>query len=172
MLTLLEALTAERDKRRQSFRQEALQRQLSRQVLHHLAERLAAARLPRWYFIPNGDEIVVVHNKDGTGSRHRIGAWTIDAEHCLVFGSERTEWITSESYVRVLDTAILITAQAILDHDVQVNPEALAAAVAPPQAQRPQAVDSKVASPAGAVLQGPAEPPAAPPLAPPPVTRP
>jgi hypothetical protein len=127
MLMLLDALTAERDKRRQSFREEALQRQLSREVLHRLGECLTAAQLPRWYFIPNGDEIVVVHNKDGAGNRHRIGAWTVDEEYRLAFGSERTEWVTPESWARVIDRAVMITAQVILDHDVQVNPESSSA---------------------------------------------
>jgi hypothetical protein len=127
MLMLLDALTAERDKRRQSFREEALQRQLSREVLHRLGECLTAAQLPRWYFITNGDEVVVIHNKDGAGSRHRIGVWTVDEEYRLAFGSERTEWVTPESWARVIDRAVMITAQVILDHDVQVNPESSAA---------------------------------------------
>jgi hypothetical protein len=128
MIMLMDALTAERDKRRRNFREEALQRQLAREVLRRLGECLSAAPLPRWYFIPNGDEIVLIHNKDGAGSRHRVGAWTIDEENRLAFGDERTEWITAESWGRVVDKAVTITAQVILDHDVQVNTETSSAA--------------------------------------------
>lgn len=127
MIMLRDALAAERDKRRRSFREEALRRQLGREVLRRLGESLTGAQLPRWYFIPNGDEIVVIYNKDGAGSRQRIGAWTVDEEYRLAFGAERTEWITTESWARVIDKAVKITAQVILDYDSQLDSEVSAA---------------------------------------------
>jgi hypothetical protein len=127
MIMLMDALSAERDKRRRNFKEEALKRQLGREVLRRLNECLGSAQLPRWYFIPNGDEIVVIHNRDGAGSRQRVGAWTIDEENRLAFGDERTEWITTESWARVIDKAVIMTAQVILDHDGQVSSEATAA---------------------------------------------
>ncbi len=123
MIMLTEALSAEREKRQRSSKESTLMRQLSREVLRQLTECLASAALPRWYFIPNGDEIVVVHNK-GAGSRQRVGAWTIDEENRLSFGPETTEWITPESWARVIDRAVLITAQMILDHETELVVEA------------------------------------------------
>jgi hypothetical protein len=95
--------------------------------LRRLGESLSSARLPRWSFLPNGDEIVVVYNKDGAGSRQRIGAWIVDEEHRLAFGDARTEWITTESWSRVIDKAVMITAQVILDYDTELETEATAA---------------------------------------------
>jgi len=117
MIMLTDALTTERQKRQQTWKEAALKRQMGQEVLRRLNECLTGAPLPQWYFIPNGDEIVVVHNRDGNGSRQRVGAWVIDEENRLAFGSERTEWITSESWARVIDKAVMITAQVILDHE-------------------------------------------------------
>jgi hypothetical protein len=117
MIMLMDALTVERDRRRQTSKEEALRRQMGQEVLRRLGECLTATPLPRWYFIPNGEEIVVIHNKDGAGSRQRVGAWVLDEENRLAFGSEKTEWITHESWARVLDKAVVITAQVILDHE-------------------------------------------------------
>ena len=127
MIMLRDALVAERSKRQRTSREDALRRQLGREVLRRLGEALSSAQLPRWYFIPNGEEVVLVYNRDGAGSRQRIGAWTVDEEYRLAFGDERTEWITTESWARVIDKAVQITAQVILDHDSQVEAEATAA---------------------------------------------
>jgi hypothetical protein len=122
VITLMHALTVERQKRQLNSKDETLRRQMGQEVLRALGERLASAALPRWYFIPNGDEIVVVHHQNGTGTRERIGAWFVDEEYRLSFGAETTEWITGESWARVIDKAVVMTAQAILDRETQVIP--------------------------------------------------
>jgi hypothetical protein len=127
MVMLIEALTAERDKRQQSSREEAVRRQMGREVLRRLGERLTAAPLPGWYFLLNGEEITVIHIKNGAGPRQRVGAWVLDEENRLTFGSETTEWITTESWARVIDKAVVLTAQAILDHESADAPQDLAA---------------------------------------------
>ena len=68
MVMLIDALAAERDKRQQSLKEEAVKRQMGREVLRRLGERLTAAPLPGWYFLQNGEEIVVIHNKNGAGT--------------------------------------------------------------------------------------------------------
>jgi hypothetical protein len=122
MVILMDALTAEREKRQRNSKEEALRRQMGQEVLRRLGERLTEAPLQRWFFVPNGDEIVVIHNKEGTGTRQRVGAWSLDEENRLAFGSERTEWITPESWSRVIDKAVVITAQVILDHEGPTQP--------------------------------------------------
>lgn len=125
MMMLIDALSAEREKRQRTFKDEMLRRQMGREVLRRLGEALTSAQLPHWYFILNGDEIVVIHNKE---TRQRIGAWTVDEENRLAFGEERTEWITAESWARVIDKAVAITARVILDHDANAFTEVTAAA--------------------------------------------
>jgi hypothetical protein len=117
MVMLIDALTAEREKRQQSSQEQALKRQMGQEVMRQLGERLTAASLPGWYFLANGDEIVVIHNRDGANARQRIGSWILDEENRLAFGPEKTEWITGESWARVIDKAVVITAQVILDHE-------------------------------------------------------
>jgi hypothetical protein len=129
MIMLSDALTAERETRQRSYKEVTLRRQLSQEVLRQLAECLTSTAMPRWYFIPNGDEIVVVHNK-GAGARQRVGAWTIDDEHRLSFGAETTEWITPESWSRVIDKAVMITARMIVDAESET---VLEATMAPPR---------------------------------------
>jgi len=68
----------------------------------------------------NGDEIVVAHTKNGPGPRQRIGSWVVDEELRLVFGEEITEWITTESWARVIDEAVLITARLIVDAEARL----------------------------------------------------
>jgi hypothetical protein len=153
MLMLTDALIAERAKRQRTNKEESLKRQMGREVLRRLGERLVGAKLHRWYFIPNGDELVVIFNKDGAGSRQRIGAWSIDEENRLCFGAEKTEWITTESWARVIDKAVTITAQVILDHDAQAETEATAgqpgdASVVVPSAIRAQLGPTCPSSPA------------------------
>jgi hypothetical protein len=127
MVMLIDALAAERDKRQQNSREEAVRHQMGREVLRRLGERLVAAPLPGWYFLPNGEEIVMIHNKTGAGIRQRVGAWRLDEENRLAFGPETTEWITTESWARVIDKAVVLTAQAILDFESADAPQDLAA---------------------------------------------
>ena len=109
MVTLTEALAAERAKRQQHETRE----QIGRAVLEALAGRLNAEPLPGWLFILNGQEICVFRIQSGT--REQVGTWTVDKEMRLVTGDHMTEWITVESYPRVIDEALQITAMLIVD---------------------------------------------------------
>jgi hypothetical protein len=109
MVTLTEALAAERAKRQQ---QETRQ-QIGRAVLEALADRLNAEPIPGWLFILDGQEICVFRIQGGT--REQVGTWTVEKEMRLVTGDQMTEWITAESYARVIDEAIQITAMLIVD---------------------------------------------------------
>jgi hypothetical protein len=95
---------------------------MAHEVLRALSERLSAADLPRWNFIANGDEVVVLYHPTGTGTRERIGSWTVDRNFLLSFGDETIEWITSESWARVLDKAVTTMAKVILDRESRVIP--------------------------------------------------
>lgn len=117
MMMLIDALIAEREKRQQFSHEQALKRQMGHEVMRALSERLTAARVPGWYFLANGEEIVVVRNRGGQNDRERVGSWVLDEENRLTFGTEKTEWITGESWARVIDKAVVITAQVILDHE-------------------------------------------------------
>ena len=115
MVSLTEALAAERQRRKRASTDAAVRREVRREVLAALHQRLTAKSLPCWFFIMSGDEIVVAHTKNGPGPRQRVGSWAVDQELRLVFGEETTEWITSESLARVVDAAVLITARLIVD---------------------------------------------------------
>jgi hypothetical protein len=69
----------------------------------------------------------VIHTKNGAGQRQRVGSWVLDAENRLTFGPEKTEWITTESWARVIDKAVVLTAQVILDHESEDAPQDVAA---------------------------------------------
>jgi hypothetical protein len=120
MLTLADALATERHKREIEYKELMFQWQLAQKVLQALAERLAASQLARWYFIPNGDEIIVAHQPSSNGIKERVGAWCIDEQFRLTFGEEKTEWITEESWRRVIDKAVMVTASVILDRETRL----------------------------------------------------
>jgi len=120
MVMLVEALVAEREKRQRDSKDAAAKREVGREVLRVLVQRLTADPLPSWFFILNGDEIVVAHTRNGAGSRQRIGAWGVDQDLRLVFGEQMTEWITTESWARVIDEAVQITAQVIVDAEMRL----------------------------------------------------
>ena len=120
MISLTEALIAERQERQFDYKDRILRRQMAHEVLRGLGERLATADVPRWQFIPNGDEIVVLYHQPGHGTRERVGAWGVDDQFRLSFGEETTEWITSESWTRVIDKAVLLMANVILDRETRV----------------------------------------------------
>jgi hypothetical protein len=112
---LAEALAAEREKRQREAKDATTKREVGRAVLRALAQRLTAEPIPTWFFILSGDEIIVAHTKNGAASRQHVGSWVVDKEMRLVFGQEMTEWITAESCARVVDEAVQITAQFMLD---------------------------------------------------------
>jgi hypothetical protein len=119
MTSLAEALAQEREKRRQNAEEETTKREVGRAVLQALAQRLNAEPLAGWSFIPRGDEILVAHSRNGAPSRQHVGTWIVDQEMRLVLEDEATEWITVESYARVVDRAVEITARFIIDVESQ-----------------------------------------------------
>jgi hypothetical protein len=112
MVTLTQALAAERAKRQDT----STRQQIGRAVLEALADRLNAEPLPGWLFILDGQEICVFRIYGG--SREQVGTWSVDDEMRLVTGDQMTEWITAESYARVIDEALQITAMLIVDAEM------------------------------------------------------
>lgn len=119
MVMLAEALSVEREKRQQEAADAATRSEVGRAVLRALAQRLMAEPVPNWFFMLSGDEIVVANTKNGASSRHRVGSWIVDREMRLVFADQVTEWITAESCSRVVDEAVRITAQIIVDSELR-----------------------------------------------------
>jgi len=119
MVMLGEALSAEREKRQREAADAVTRCEIGRAVLRALAQRLTAEPVPMWFFMLSGDEIVVAHTKNGASSRHRVGSWLVDREMRLVFGEHVTEWITAESCSRVVDEAVRITAQVIVEAEAR-----------------------------------------------------
>jgi hypothetical protein len=116
MVSLTEALEAEREKLQQNSADSQAKREAGREVLGALFERLTREPLLGWSFVMTNDEIVVSHAKAGS-----IGSWVVDPDLRLKFGDETTEWITVESVVRVLDEAVAITARRMVDAEEQLK---------------------------------------------------
>lgn len=114
MVMLKEALETERERRKRETEETARQREVERVILQALTERLTADPVPNWHFML-GDNAVSVLRIKGANARERVGSWVIDQEMKLVFGPHTTEWITAESWSRVVDEAVKITAKAIVD---------------------------------------------------------
>ena len=119
MVILREALAAEREKRIRETEATAEQREVGRAVLQALAQRLTTDSVPTWYFMLSDDEVIVLRIKNGATARERVGSWVVDQEMKLVFGPHTTEWITAESWSRVVDEAVQITAQVIVDAETR-----------------------------------------------------
>ena len=113
MVTLTEALAAERAKRQQHDSDGSTRQQIGRAVLEALADRLNAEPLPGWVFVLAGQEIHLLRIR--AGGREQVGTWAVDEEMRLVAGDQMTEWITAESYHRVIDEALQITAMLMVD---------------------------------------------------------
>ncbi|KAB2939777.1 MAG: hypothetical protein K8F92_00780 [Hyphomicrobium sp.] len=129
VVTLAEAVAAERSKRRQDREDASKRKQVGRALLQALQQRLDAEPLPAWSFALDDDRIHVCRNKNG--SPRRVGTWTVDHELRLVLGQEMTEWITAESCNRVIDEAVQITARFIIDAEERQNvPQSRLAAAA------------------------------------------
>ena len=114
MVTLTEALAAERAKRTDT----STRQQIGRAVLEALADRLNAEPLPGWVFVLAGQKIHLLRIR--AGGREQVGTWAVDEEMRLVAGDQMTEWITAESYSRVIDEALHITARLIVDAEAAV----------------------------------------------------
>ena len=119
MVMLREALAAEREKRKRETEETAEQREVGRAVLQALVQRLTADSVPTWFFMLSDDEVSVLCIKNGASARERVGSWVVDQEMKLVFGPHTTEWITAESWSRVVDEAVQITAQLIVDAETR-----------------------------------------------------
>ena len=116
MVSLTEALAAEREKLQQDSADKHAKREAGKEVLEALFERLAGKPLLGWSFVLGNDEIIVSHSKVGA-----IASWIVDPDLRLKFGDETTEWITIESVGRVLDEAVTITARRMVDTEEQLT---------------------------------------------------
>ncbi len=116
MVSLTEALAAEREKLQQNSADTHARREAGREVLGALFERLAGKPLVGWSFVLGNDEIVISDTKAGS-----IGSWIVDPDLRLKFAHETTEWITIESVGRVLDEAVCITARRMVDTEEQLK---------------------------------------------------
>jgi hypothetical protein len=114
MVTLKEALETERERKIRETEETATQREVGRVILQALTQRLTDASVPNWHFMVSDDAVSVLRIK-GANARERVGSWVIDQEMRLVFGPHTTEWITAESWSRVVDEAVQITAKVIVD---------------------------------------------------------
>ena len=119
MVTLGEALVAEREKRKRETEEMAEQCEVGRAVLQALIQRLTPDSVANWFFVLSDDEVSVLRIKNGASARERVGSWVVDEEMKLVFGTYTTEWITAESWSRVVDEAVQITAQVIVDAEAR-----------------------------------------------------
>ena len=115
MVSLTEALAEERKNLKHNSAENRARREVGREVLGVLFERLTQESLLGWSFVMKNDEIVVSHMKAGLDSRQSIGSWVVEQDLRLKFAGETTEWITPESVGRVLDEAVHITARRMVD---------------------------------------------------------
>ena len=119
MVMLKEALETERERRKRETEETATEREVGRAVLQALLQRLTADSVPNWHFMLSDDEVSVLRIKNGATGRERVGSWVVDQDLKLVFGPHTTEWITAESWSRVVDEAVQITAQVIVDAEMR-----------------------------------------------------
>jgi hypothetical protein len=113
MVTLMEALTAERAKRNQNAADRSTRQQIGLAVLEALAHKLNAEPIPGWAFVLEGQQIRIARITQG--ARVQVATWTVDDNMRLMSGEQMTEWISAESYGRVIDEAIEITAKLIVE---------------------------------------------------------
>ena len=118
MVSLKEAVDLERQKQEHDAAQDEVRREVAREILGALFERLTKEPLGGWSFIMKNEEIVVFQVKGGADSKQSIGSWVVDQNLCMKFADDTTEWITPESVTRVLDEAVRITARRIIDAEL------------------------------------------------------
>lgn len=116
MVTLTEALAAERAKRKQATADTSTRQQIGLAVLEALAHKLNAEPLPGWAFVLEGQQIRIARTTQG--ARVQVGTWTVDENMRLMSGEQMTEWITAESYARVIDEAVEISAKLIVEAEM------------------------------------------------------
>jgi hypothetical protein len=90
VVTLTEALAAERAKRQQQELDTSTRQQIGRAVLEALADRLNAEPLPGWVFVLAGQEIHALRIR--AGGREQVGTWAVDDEMRLVTGDQMTDY--------------------------------------------------------------------------------
>ena len=120
MVTLAKAVAAERSKRLRDREDASKRKQVGRAVLQALAQRLDAEPLPAWSFALDDDQIHICRSKKN-GSQRTVATWRVDQQLRLVLGQEMTEWITLESWSRVVDEAVQITARFVIDFEERQN---------------------------------------------------
>jgi hypothetical protein len=121
MVTLSDALAAEREKQRNLEEDGLARKQVARAVLSSLADKLNATPVSGWAFALEDQAIHMFHTVDG--ARREVGTWTMDDQLQLVCGETTTEWITSESYERVIGEALAVTAKLIVDAEMGEAPK-------------------------------------------------
>lgn len=128
---LLEALAAERLKRQREATEVLTRQEVAKVVLGALAERLNDSPPPRWTFLLEGDHIKIIYGSPG--SQSVVGAWKLDDQMRLTMRDTTTEWITSESFARVIDEAVRATAKLIVDREVAEEREGAEIVELPPR---------------------------------------
>ena len=113
MVALMEALAAERSKRQQEAADTSTREEICRAVLGALSHKLNAEPIPGWVFVLE-DQIIRMF-RSLRGARQQVATWTLDQHMRLQSGEHLTEWVTSESYQRVIDQAVKLTATIIVD---------------------------------------------------------
>jgi len=83
-----QALASEREKQQQDSADNEVRREVGREVLGALFERLTKEPLGGWSFVMKNDEIVVSQAKGGIDSKQSIGSWVVDPDLCLRFADE------------------------------------------------------------------------------------
>ena len=80
MVSLTEALAAERENLERNSAGNKARREVGREVLRVLFERLTKESLLGWSFVMKNDEIVVSQMKAGIDSRQSIGSWVVEQD--------------------------------------------------------------------------------------------
>ena len=131
VVELFEALAAEKLKRQRDASEASNREEVGRVVLVALAERLNESPVPRWLFLPEHDHIKIIYGSPGAQSE--VASWKLDEQMCLVMRDETTEWITAESFARVIDHAVQATAKLIVDREVAADREGAEIVELPPR---------------------------------------
>lgn len=131
MVGLMEALAAERSKREQEAADTSTKEKIGRAVLGALSHKLNAEPIPGWVFFLEDQIIHMLRNLRGT--RQQVAAWTLDQHMRLQSGEHLTEWVTSESYTRVIDQAVKFTAKIIVDAETADDPRSAGIVELPPR---------------------------------------
>ena len=131
VVELLEALAAERVKRQREASEVLARQELRKVVLGALAERLNESPVPKWLFQVEGDQLKIYFR--GVGSQSEVGAWALDDQMRLTMRDATTEWITAESFARVIDQAVQATAKLIVDREIAEGREGAEIVELPPR---------------------------------------